>query len=76
MDRLYSGSDNSNVSVVKRAINECSNGKAGAYIHSVVVQLKERMAEHQIMEIIDELLDEGKLYSTKDDQHFALAQYI
>lgn len=76
MDRRYTGSDSLQVSAVKRAINECSLRQAGAYIHTVVVQLKGRMREERIMEIIDDLMNQSKVYSTIDNQHFALVDEI
>lgn len=58
--------------LVKTAIRECSNNDAGAYIHSLVVHLKEHLTEAKIKGIIDKLEQNGELYHTCDSEHIKL----
>lgn len=72
MDQLYVNEGDAEIAKVKKAILECSNTESGAYIHAVVVQLKERMVESRIMKIMNDLRDRGEVYYTKDSLHLKL----
>ncbi|KAI9342404.1 hypothetical protein BD770DRAFT_476203 [Pilaira anomala] len=72
MDQLYVDKGDNEIAKVKKAILECSNTESGAYIHAVVVQLKERMVESRIMKIMNDLVDRGEVYYTKDSLHLKL----
>ncbi|KAI8065055.1 hypothetical protein BDF21DRAFT_496660 [Thamnidium elegans] len=72
MNELNINEDNADVANVKKAILECSSTESGAYIHSIIVYLNDRMVESDIMEVINDLLNRGDVTCTKDDYHLKL----
>ncbi|CEP14783.1 hypothetical protein [Parasitella parasitica] len=54
-------------SIVKRAIKVCGDEEAGSHISNIISHLNNMFTETEIFKSLDELADNGQIYSLNDD---------
>ncbi|KAK4519942.1 Vacuolar-sorting protein SNF7 [Mucor velutinosus] len=64
---LYKISRNNINSIVKRAIKVCGDEEVGSHISSIVDHLKNLLDERQILRSLNELAEEGQIYSLMEE---------
>ncbi|KAI8645577.1 hypothetical protein BD408DRAFT_411678 [Parasitella parasitica] len=54
-------------SIVKRAIKVCGDEEAGSHISNIISHLKNMFTEAEVLKSLDELADDGQIYSLSDE---------